>query len=1724
MENLRKGNISKDQAALQKLPPDDFRRLPVIPTYEDIHTDKEPFLRPNIVRGRYPDVDTYLDVQFRLLREDFIRPLREGIAEFLNMRRRGFDQEGRLQDIHVYHGVHVVYPTYAYSGIGYRIQFDSSRLKGVRWGYSKRLIYGSLVCLSNDEFRTMHFATVVNREPTQLELGWVDVRFEDDTLVVLGISPMDTFIMVESSAFFEAYRHVLKGLQEVQRNTMPFTKHIVDCDCADGVDPPEYLRGSFGDVTYDMSVVVENAHSSHVRSVPVLQDDLWPSAEDLDFDESQYRAFKLGLTKEFAVIQGPPGTGKTYIGLKIIQVLLKNSHHWRGLQGGLGMTRRAARPILVVCYTNHALDQFLEGIAESYPEGIVRVGGQSKSEKLKKFNLTNIRHRLREDEMVLGYIHRGAGDTTREMKRLQEEMDVYLDQLTATQRGLLPDHTLMYLMDQHHWDSLMQGWLIAHEDDDEWMTGEQKRGSVIIDWLGLGGYLLPDVDKQDHGTQADEEEEEKKDLLEEPEEQRLLDDDELLYGRQNKGKHNVKYKSLDLALDLVNTQMNDHSEGTGGWQVQVNKKKRRNKLKRELSKTEMMSHEEVQQVQNVWDLQPRDRWRLYRYWMAKYHEMYKESISEYVDQYEDVAKRLQEFRNEGDRRILEEAYVIGMTNTGAAKYRSILQDIQPAVVIVEEAAEVLEAHIVTTLSQHCQHLILIGDHQQLRPSPTVYQLAKKYNMDISLFERMINNGMQCQRLQSQHRMRPEFARLLTPHIYDTLDNHESVLNYENIKGVSSNIFFVDHSHLEVQDKEMKSRSNMHEAQFLASFCHYLLQQGYSASQITVLTTYTGQLFNFKNVMKEGVFEGVRVCTVDNFQGEENDIILLSLVRSNEEDIAGFLKVDNRVCVALSRAKKGFYAIGNLTMLAKASKLWDKIIQELREQGSVGTDLQLSCQNHPESKILASTNGDFRKAPNGGCMRPCAFRLQCGHVCGMRCHPTDPEHEEYMCLKPCVKLLCDLGHKCHKDCYENCGECEVLVEKTIPRCQHKQMMPCHKDPSAFQCQERCDKALCDLGHKCQRLCGQFCGDCEVLVEKTIPRCQHKQMMPCHKDPSAFQCQERCDKALCDLGHKCQRLCGQFCGDCEVLVEKTIPRCQHKQMMSCYKDPSTCQCQEPCDKVLCFLGHKCQRLCGQFCGDCEVLVEKTIPRCQHKQMMPCHEAPRSFWCQQPCIKVLCALGHKCQRLCYQICGNCEVLVEKTFPRCQHKRMMPCFKSPSAFQCREPCVKILCNLGHKCQRLCYQDCGECQVLVEKTVPRCRHKQMMPCYAAPSSFQCQMPCEKVLPCRHTCKNKCGQVCTCTEILTYHLTCGHAIQVVCKATEEDLVCNAPCGQLLKCGHPCAGTCDSCQEGMLHEPCRHPCNRVLVCSHRCSALCAENCPPCNKRCENRCVHTPCRKQCGEPCVPCQNPCEWRCRHHQCTKPCGEPCDRPRCDQPCPKIRRCRACQKCHRCIGMCGEPCPDKCRVCDREEVTRILFGTEDEPDAQFVLLEDCGHILEVRGMDEWMDRADENVQLKTCPECKTPIQHNVRYGNSIKRTRALTMVEEKTQRCDEDVQNAQRDLEAAAQRLKREFEVDADLDSYFTETSARISQQMTSRCKLSTEIVTMYENKFLFLKRLAKIKKGTGRELSVSGNESHIRELQREIANMEKWLLHPTSHVAEQVSPVLYALHSAKMNMLLSP
>ena len=362
-------------------PPRSFRELSVFPQAADLSVTYQPFLRVNVVRRRYRDPEHYLDVQFRLVRADFILPLREGILQlrkdYGGLARSGTHDRNETKDAHFYRDVTVLYPVCSAKGMVYRIRFDAFHhsVRNIPWEKCKRLKFGSLLCLSADDFYTPLFATVESRDPKELCSGELDVRFEGVELNKLNrfIEAKTKFDMVESQAFFEAYRYVLEAFKEIKPDNLPFQEHIVECNKI--VGPPDHEHKTQG--FYDMSGIAQDeANGSNDAPMLPSEDermdsfregslstnsrillnayDLRRYRDSLGFNDSQLRAFQSALTKRFAIIQGPPGTGKTYVGLKIARVLLETAALWED--------EEERSPILMVSYTNHALDQFLEGL------------------------------------------------------------------------------------------------------------------------------------------------------------------------------------------------------------------------------------------------------------------------------------------------------------------------------------------------------------------------------------------------------------------------------------------------------------------------------------------------------------------------------------------------------------------------------------------------------------------------------------------------------------------------------------------------------------------------------------------------------------------------------------------------------------------------------------------------------------------------------------------------------------------------------------------------------------------------------------------------------------------------------------------------------------------------------------------------------------------------------------------------------------------------------------------------------------------------------------------------------------------------------------------------------------------------------------------------------------------------------------------------------------------
>lgn len=211
---------------------------------------------------------------------------------------------------------------------------------------------------------------------------------------------------------------------------------------------------------------------------------------------------------------------------------------------------------------------------------------------------------------------------------------------------------------------------------------------------------------------------------------------------------------------------------------------------------------------------------------------------------------------------------------------------------------------------------------------------------------------------------------------------------------------------------------------IAAFYRHLNKNGVGPDQITVLTFYNGQR---KRILKElrsfsDITAGyLQVKTVDSYQGEENNVVILSLTRSNEDGKIGFLANINRVCVALSRAKFGFYLFGNATALMAGSELWYNVVQRMRaDPKRLDKVLPVRCKNHGVTCLMQYPE-DWANT-EGGCRNPCDTVLECGHQCPLWCHPYS--HDKVECPEDCRKKLpCSHGcdRKCSQPCYCSCDE-------------------------------------------------------------------------------------------------------------------------------------------------------------------------------------------------------------------------------------------------------------------------------------------------------------------------------------------------------------------------------------------------------------------------------------------------------------------------------------------------------------------------------------------------------------------------------------------------------------------------------------------------------------------------------------------------------------------------------
>ncbi|MCJ1409741.1 hypothetical protein MMC19_003824 [Ptychographa xylographoides] len=960
---------------------EDICRIQIMPTVAEIRSNRSEYLPvTDPTKFHVTGMKGLLDRQFRLLREDTIGQLRDCVRCVLEeFSSPSYKPRAEKRTQHgtrylVYQSVvlsDVVFEAKQNIGLQVIAEFDQpftvrsmkSKVERQRWwSETKQLQVGSLLCLVDSAGRSL-FLSVSRRDAisdispsTTIDHNLsLHIGDQNNTLnpmatadsaipekrdlwndqfrcaIMLQLVDLDTYgigeivgrsqsethvkqVLVEfPGVLLPSFRPTLEALKEMSRDLdIPFASLLATQDelvagTIHSISPPAYaFQPGF---SFDLGSITGN--------IPMFLDPLKPFdiahlVRHSTLDEAQCEALVNALRREFAVIQGPPGTGKSYVAVQLVRILLKQREETE-----IG-------PIICVCYTNHALDGCLEHILAQGTDKIIRLGAGSKSTILEPFNLRNIAMNTEDTKT-------GRHSAWQALTKVKESSKEVVSLLQNLKQSGSPRMVKGYLEGAYPY--YLQQFLDT-TDEEGFTFVRNERKDPLESWLagGPNGSLIA----------------------------------------RTRPSH---------ALNPC----------------------------------------------NLFDLGREERNILYSSWTKTIRESLTSELNVAIEANLEAKKRLRQCRSDLDLRCLEKSHIIGLTTSGLARHIDLLRRLNPKVLICEEAGEILEAHTLTAFLPTIEHAILIGDHEQLRPQVQNYDLSienprgQKYSLDVSLFERLVRQSgskvtIPHSSLRIQRRMDPSISKLIKDTIYPRLEDHEAVATYPPVVGMRKRLFWLDHRIAEARCDTNQSLSTSHwndwEIDMIAALVTHLVRQGvYKSEEIAVLTPYVRQLQRIRNVLKSTfdivlddrdekeleiqemvtadpktdeitgtvinrdvgpkiqkitISQRLRIATVDNFQGEEAKVVLVSLVRSNEQRSCGFLRTTNRINVLLSRAKHGMYIIGNSETYSRI-EMWAKVIEMLRGGQNLGPQLGLCCPRHPDTSIEVSVPDDFvALSPEGGC--------------------------------------------------------------------------------------------------------------------------------------------------------------------------------------------------------------------------------------------------------------------------------------------------------------------------------------------------------------------------------------------------------------------------------------------------------------------------------------------------------------------------------------------------------------------------------------------------------------------------------------------------------------------------------------------------------------------------------------------------------------------------------------
>ena len=326
-------------------------------------------------------------------------------------------------------------------------------------------------------------------------------------------------------------------------------------------------------------------------------------------------------------------------------------------------------------------------------------------------------------------------------------------------------------------------------------------------------------------------------------------------------------------------------------------------------------------------------------------------LRERADTLFDEAERLEQAAVD---EILDAADVVCTTNSTAGSDR--MGDRTFDTLVIDEATQATAPSCWIPMT-HARRAILVGDHKQLPPT-ILNEDAAHRGLQHTLFERLAKHhetdpeapGTIRSLLRTQYRMHETIMGFSSHQFYDGRLEADAAVRTHTLSdlGVSADalppdraeilmpehpLVFVDTTVLdapELQRRGSHSRENPREAEIVAQLARTLLDAGLSPSQVAVIAPYDDQVRRLDDALD---VNGLEVDTVDGFQGREKEVVLVSLVRSNDRGEIGFLNEPRRFNVALTRARRKAVVVGDASTVA-AGDVFEVFIRYVEAEGHV----------------------------------------------------------------------------------------------------------------------------------------------------------------------------------------------------------------------------------------------------------------------------------------------------------------------------------------------------------------------------------------------------------------------------------------------------------------------------------------------------------------------------------------------------------------------------------------------------------------------------------------------------------------------------------------------------------------------------------------------------------------------------------------------------------------------